>query len=231
MAKPRAAVWISDRTDFGRSLGRVGWLHVLLVLLLTIGAATCLTTLAAADAVDEANQAVRMGDYEKAAKLLVRAAKRGEVDAQYQLASLYRSGRGVDKDHAAAARWFAAAAKQGHPKAQYNLGKMYQNGWGVDADRQRALHWYRLAAEQGHERARNELRSREGSREPAFGSAAAIVNIDPGQLASGEALRRAVRKDDRVLARTISSRGANVNQRDSHGRTVEFSCPSSHLLG
>ena len=47
--------------------------------------------------------AIRLGHFEDAAKLLEAAAKSSNADAQYQLASLYRSGRGVPADDAIAA--------------------------------------------------------------------------------------------------------------------------------
>jgi TPR repeat protein len=56
---------------------------------------------------------------------LVNAAKRGNVDAQYQLAAMLASGDGIEKDVAAAAQWYAKAAAKNHPEALYNLGLMH----------------------------------------------------------------------------------------------------------
>ena len=69
------------------------------------------------------------------------------------LAAMYRSGRGIAKDHEKAAYWYRKAAEQGHAKAQYNLGGMFENGWGVTEDSGEALAWYRKAAAQGHDKA------------------------------------------------------------------------------
>lgn len=56
---------------------------------------------------------------------LVNAAKRGNVDAQYQLAAMLATGDGAEKDLAAAAHWYEKAAAKKHPEALYNLGLMY----------------------------------------------------------------------------------------------------------
>ena len=48
----------------------------------------------------EINSAVRAGQFDRAAAILRRAAEAGNAEAQYELASLYRSGRGVPQDDA-----------------------------------------------------------------------------------------------------------------------------------
>ncbi|HJR20241.1 MAG TPA: hypothetical protein VJ822_01370 [Dongiaceae bacterium] len=58
----------------------------------------------------------------------IRAAKRGSVHAQYQLAAMLASGDGAEKDLVAAAQWYAKAAAKNHPEALYNLGIMYVLG-------------------------------------------------------------------------------------------------------
>ncbi len=56
---------------------------------------------------------------------LINAAKRGNVDAQCQLAAMLATGDGIEKDVVAAAQWYAEAAVKNHPEALYNLGLMY----------------------------------------------------------------------------------------------------------
>jgi len=100
---------------------------------------------------------MRAREYEAALRIWKQLAA-GEVrEAQYRLGIAYRSGRGVETDHARAAKWLKEAARHGHPGAQYALGALYQKGWGVPADRERALELYEAAARQGHERARERL--------------------------------------------------------------------------
>ena len=121
------------------------WLRYLsLVLTVT------LCTSVSADDYTDAQYAIRSHDYQRAFALLDKLARAGHADAQYQLAAMYRAGRGVGKDHDKAAAWYRKAAEQGHAKAQYNLGVMYENGWGVARDPVQAMHWYKLAADQGH---------------------------------------------------------------------------------
>jgi TPR repeat protein len=115
-----------------------------------------------ADDYADARTAVRMRDYQKAYTLYKKLGNQGHVDAQYHLAAMYRSGRGVTKDHKRAAYWYRKAAEQGHVKAQYNLGGMYENGWGVTEDPGEAVAWYSKAAAQGHDKSR--LPSRVGLR-------------------------------------------------------------------
>ena len=62
--------------------------------------------------------AMRTGSYKDAARLLEKRAKAGDREAQYQLAALYRAGRGVEQDDTIAFKWMHSAAMQGHAKAR-----------------------------------------------------------------------------------------------------------------
>src|SRR5215472_7185696 len=97
--------------------------------------------------------ALRAGDFRQAAAILERMAKSGNAEAQYQLASLYRSGRGVAQDDALAFKWMQAAAEQGHVRAQFNLGTMYVAGRGAPRDDAKARAWLEKAAAGGYEEA------------------------------------------------------------------------------
>ncbi len=77
------------------------------------------------------------------------SAKIGDAEAQYQLASLYRAGRGVARDDAQAFWWMRQAANTGLAKAQYALGQMYLAGHGVTSNRPDAEAWLRRAAATG----------------------------------------------------------------------------------
>lgn len=83
---------------------------------------------------------------EKAAEMYSYAASYfGDAVAQYQLARLYLSGNGVDRDERQAARWFNLAAEKGHHGAQALLGRMLIDGQGVPRERARGLMWLTLA--------------------------------------------------------------------------------------
>src|SRR3984893_16879364 len=102
-------------------------------------------------AVDRAiDSALRTGQYGQAAALLARMANSGNAEAQYQLASLYRSGRGVRPDETLAFKWMKAAAERGHMKAQFDLGSMYLAGRGVGRDIDQARIWLLKARAQGY---------------------------------------------------------------------------------
>ncbi|MBB3143063.1 SH3 domain-containing protein [Halomonas organivorans] len=110
----------------------------------------------AREKLDELNQNAG-GEAEEAPPGDLRAAERGEPQAQLRLALAYLEGRGVERDDALAARWFEAAASQGVIPAQNNLGSLYENGRGVEQDYAKAIHWYREAAQAGDPFGQNNL--------------------------------------------------------------------------
>jgi TPR repeat protein len=77
-------------------------------------------------------------------------AEKGDASAQYELATAYDAGHGVQKDLVRAAHWCLKAAEQGHPSAQNCIGSMYQFGEGVPQDEAAAVTWYGKAAAQGY---------------------------------------------------------------------------------
>ncbi|UCE77233.1 MAG: sel1 repeat family protein, partial [Gammaproteobacteria bacterium] len=60
----------------------------------------------AAGSFEDAQYAIRIKDFAQAAALFRQLAGQGHTEAQYQLAALYRAGRGVPQDHAQAAGWY-----------------------------------------------------------------------------------------------------------------------------
>jgi len=89
---------------------------------------------------------------------VVRAdAEKGDADAQYNLALMYRFGKGVPENDTEAVKWYRKAAEQGHAKAQSNLGYMYDHGEGVPENKIKAYLWYSLAKAQGNEVAKTNL--------------------------------------------------------------------------
>src|SRR5215468_7311495 len=103
------------------------------------------------------DQAVRTGEFSRAATLLRKAAESGNAEAQYRLASLYRSGRGVPQDEALAFKWMKTAAEQNHANAQFNVANMYLAGRGVASDAGLATVWLKKAASHGHDEAAKRL--------------------------------------------------------------------------
>ncbi|MEZ4282813.1 MAG: ankyrin repeat domain-containing protein [Myxococcota bacterium] len=157
----------------------------------------------------EARQAVRMRQFARAVQIWEAAAKRGNMNAAYQLGVAYRSGRGVAKDLAKAAAWFERAAAAGDPDAQYALGILCESGHGVERDRDRALDLLARAARSGHPRAAEALERMRASGSIAYATAhprVALHRLDPRA-----ALLRAIRLGDVGAAREALARGAPVD--------------------
>lgn len=75
---------------------------------------------------------------------LRRAAKQGDVVAQYRLGWMHSAGRGVERNNKKAAKLLRRAADGGHPTAQADLGFFYAQGRGdLDKDPAIAREWFR----------------------------------------------------------------------------------------
>ena len=78
-------------------------------------------------------------------------AQEGDINAQYQLGSIYSTGRnGIEKDDGKAHSWYLKAAESGHVFAMYYLAWMYKRGQGVKEDPEKAFYWFEKAAEKGN---------------------------------------------------------------------------------
>lgn len=129
--------------------------HAAVWFLLLCYTAFSLAVVSAADVADEKSsieagvEAAQRNDFGTAFKLFLPLAEAGDPEAQHNLAMLYRTGRGVEKDLTVSARWFRRAAERGVADAQYYLGHLYDTGEGVEQSAKYAFVWYRKAAEQG----------------------------------------------------------------------------------
>ena len=88
-------------------------------------------------------------DDEAAAVCLERAAKLGNVHAQYALGKLWMETGGGDAMQAV--RWITKAAEAGNAAAQYTLGKLCLAGEVLEKDTARAVELFTLSAGQGNE--------------------------------------------------------------------------------
>ncbi len=116
---------------------------------LIFGALLLISGLLRADYEDGVNAAFD-GDFDLAYEEFSVAAEQGLDLAQYNLAILYFTGRGVDQNMEQAFRWTKAAAEQGHLDAQANLASLYIDGNGVDKDVAGGLEWFASAGKAGH---------------------------------------------------------------------------------
>jgi len=98
----------------------------------------------------KAVDAYNNGDFATAVKEWQPLAEQGVASAQYNLALMYNTGKGVAQDDKAAVKWFRLAAEQGNVSAQHNLALSYNHGIGVAQNYKAAVKWYKLAAEHGN---------------------------------------------------------------------------------
>lgn len=107
--------------------------------------------------VDEGVKAYDAGDYNKAYRLFLIEAPKGNAKAQRYLGVMYRDGEGISQDYKEAMKWFKLSAEQGNSDAQIDLGFMYHKGQGVAQNYKEAVKWNKLAADQGNRIAQNNL--------------------------------------------------------------------------
>ena len=97
-----------------------------------------------------ASAVYKEGDYDTALQTFKPLAEKGDMIAQFNLAKMYREGKGVPKDYKTAVKWFSLSAEQGKAKAQYHLGVAHSFGLGGVPDYKIALKWFNRSAEQGN---------------------------------------------------------------------------------
>lgn len=90
-------------------------------------------------------------------RLLEKAAKNGNAQAQDFLGNIYVEGIHVSLNYAKAHEYFLNAANQGYSPAQYDLGTMYMKGQGEEQDFTKAKEWYEKASLQGNADAQKSL--------------------------------------------------------------------------
>lgn len=98
------------------------------------------------------------GEFANAFHRWLPLAEEGHVGAQFNIAQIYRLGKGIEPDLDEALKWYMRAAEGDNPNAYLLLGHMYETGTGVEVDRIEAYKWYELAARQRHNKA-NDLRN------------------------------------------------------------------------
>jgi hypothetical protein len=101
------------------------------------------------ETVKRGSEASASGDYSKALRILLPAARQGHPIAQHRIGIMYTHGLGVEQDFAEATRWFRKAAEQGQGESQFSMGLRYFEGQSVAQDDKEAARWFRLAADQG----------------------------------------------------------------------------------
>jgi len=70
-----------------------------------------------AGSLEDAEKAVRKGDYARAISIYRSLAEKGDVSAQMRLGFFYESGAGLKRDWVESAKWFSKAADAGDENA------------------------------------------------------------------------------------------------------------------
>lgn len=202
-----------------------------------------LSAQAAEQGVEPARAAIRLKNYADAVQRLRALADRGDAQAQYLLASLYRVGLGVKVDETQARALLLAAAEKNNAQAAYSLAMSLANV--EPRDLAQAHTWVKRAADAGHPLARATLQrgalplqflpqkdlSASDSRRAALWLAAqqddaALVSalVDADMLKRTDDFGRAVlsvaaqsRAEQAVIA--LIKRGASPDQADAFGLT------------
>lgn len=90
-------------------------------------------------------------------KLDLLFAKRGDVSAQFSVATAYEFGTDVKKDLKQAFEWYLKAANQSHAPSQYKVALFYEKGLGVAKNIDSAMTWYKKAKANGSDQASKRL--------------------------------------------------------------------------
>ncbi|MEO1840644.1 MAG: tetratricopeptide repeat protein, partial [Pseudomonadota bacterium] len=90
---------------------------------------------------DDADAAFAAGNFQKAFEIWLPRAYEGDTEAQFRVALMLDSGKGVVQNVREAAYWFTHAAELGHTGAQYRIGVIHLSGLGAPKDLARALGW------------------------------------------------------------------------------------------
>ena len=133
--------------------------HYLIVAKLIVIHLLLLTAFSPAYAknINDAKQLIRAKDFSGAHSIYKDLAKKGNIEAQYSLAVLYRNGHGTNKNLEQAYKWFMSAARNNHQKAQYELGMLYKSGQGTTRSIAKAHYWLNKSAKQGNIKAAQQL--------------------------------------------------------------------------
>jgi len=86
-----------------------------------------------------------------------KAALKGNINAQFDLAMMYGTGSEVRKDERKAFNWLHKAAFNGHLEAKYLMGVSFKQGTGVRVQKELARYWFKKAAKAGHPKAMFQL--------------------------------------------------------------------------
>lgn len=128
------------------------FITILLVLITTVNVV--------AKDLDDAVDAMRVGNFAEAYCIMQPLAASGDADAQYNIGWMYLNGYGLRINDNLALQWWEKASEQGHTDASFSIGMLYNLGEGeVRKNTKKAIDYYLIAAEDGQEDAVTILKS------------------------------------------------------------------------
>lgn len=86
-----------------------------------------------------ANKLLTSGGQEKAYKLFLECAEKGNAQAMNAIGILLQRGWGIAKDESSSIKWFEKASKAGYSRANMNLAQIYAKGLGTDQNFEKAV--------------------------------------------------------------------------------------------
>lgn len=95
------------------------------------------------------NAALEAKDYQTAIHKFLPLAIDGNAEAQFQIARMYGSGKGLRNDKCASTIWAEKAARQGHPAASLLMSFAYEVGGAVRRNYEMAYRWMSYADQLG----------------------------------------------------------------------------------
>ncbi len=101
-------------------------------------------------ALDAADAALEMGDFDQAIELYKKSAGLGNADAMYMLAFLYHEGEVVPHDSELAMQYLQRSAMNGNADSMMLLAKIYEEGEIRPRDFNEAIKYYSMAAAAGN---------------------------------------------------------------------------------
>lgn len=92
-----------------------------------------------------------LSDIPRAVKILTEAADEfDDAEAMYELSSIYKRGRGVEKDPEKGMEWMIKSAQNGYSIALTSMGECFLHGLdGMPQDVNQAIQCFQAAAQQG----------------------------------------------------------------------------------
>ncbi|WP_269618277.1 ankyrin repeat domain-containing protein [Zhongshania sp. BJYM1] len=217
-------------------------LQLVFIIVLSIGVSAANAEI---DVWQEYAQLIRVRHYGEAAVLITAQAEKGDSRACYELAQLYRNGRGVEKNESKARTLLLRAAKQDHIPSQYLLGLFYSKGTGGPESRTEARRWLESAAQQNYGPAKSALNSLNTERENSELSKAEILsaarNSDANNTKIQNTIQRAIHENKHLstldsdgntllsiaaiwgaqpTAELLLNAGVDINQQNRFGETA-----------